>query len=429
EKSPKDILKTLVQNKKASTPQEKKNIQKDLDKHLPFLKEKDAYFSFFKPKYAKTIENMAKEGLSVENMEGKVREDRHLVDSRLIMIKIIGSAALIFLACWIHYTGWINASKQNKLKFAGLIAFAILTGMLTAVSIILLRSKLDNWAKNLQYNSSLILCFGVLSGVFYIIMELSGLNTYLRDIKSTKTTTTSTTTTTTTTPEPTVSTTTFGDAQCKEVQSKVMYRMVVIFGIMTCVVAVYALFALLSYSTGLSYVDGFFHRREKLGIFPNSSTTVMSTFTELFQNSHIKLGIEAFLFALFMNLVYFLVLLAYNPKSDWMSTEFKEKVMELGLVFVKFFLFYYVLVSLRTFHIKQQNPEVTSVPPPAVVPSTMQVVGPSAPPQPVVAKAPPQPPQQVVVAKALQVESIQNKSPESHVSSAQQSTVSSTMQV
>ena len=114
------------------------------------------------------------------------------------------------------------------------------------------------------------------------------------------------------------------------------------------------------------------------------------------------------MFALFMNLVYFLVLLAYNPKSDWMSTEFKEKVMELGLVFVKFFLFYYILVSLRTFRIKQKNPEVTSTPL-----------------------------QPVVVAKALQVRHIQNvKSPESQVSStvqglkkgSQQSPVSSAVQ-
>ena len=413
------IRTTIVRIKKEkneiSTQKDIQTINTAVADHFEILKKKDAYFSFLKPKYGKyetTIQNMAKEGQSVENMEGKIREDRHLVDSRLIMVKIIFTAAVIFLACWNHYTGWINASKYNKLKFVGLLAFAILTGMLTAVSIILLRSKLKNWAKNLQYNTFLILCFGVLSGVFYILMELSGFNTYLRDIKTTNTV--KTTTTTTTTPEPTASTATFGDAQCKAMQSKVMYRTVVIFGIMTCVVAVYALFALLSYSTGLSYVDGFFHRREKLGIFPSSTITNMSTFTELFQNSHIKLGIEAFMFALFMNLVYFLVLLAYNPKSDWMSTEFKEKVMELGLVFVKFFLFYYILVSLRTFHIKQQNPEAIHVQSPnaaqVLLAKAMQVKViqnvKSPLPQSANAAAP------AVVAKAMQVESKQNvKSP------------------
>jgi hypothetical protein len=315
--------------------------------------QKDSYFKFLNERQntsGNTMAFLAGQGASVESVEEKVDGDRHLIESRLVMVKIICGVALILMAVWNHYTGWLKASTKNKVYFGGLIAFALLSGMLTAVFIVMLRSERAKISGNLRQNGGLIFMFGLLSGVFYVAMELSGMNTYMRDT-ATETAGTAITTTTTTTPEPTSSTDTFGDAQCKAMQSKAMYRMMIIVGVLTGFIAVFALFSLMSYSTGLSYVDMFFEQRDKvLGVHQVRKNTGE---TVLYQENRVYLFFEAVLFAVLMNLVYFLVLLAYNQKSDWFSAEFKEKMMELGLIFVKFFLFYYILVSLRAFKITE----------------------------------------------------------------------------
>lgn len=314
--------------------------------------QKDSYFKFLNERQKSSGETMtflAGQGKSVESVENKVDEDRHLIESRLVMVKIICGVALILMAVWNHYTGWLKASTMNKVYFGGLIAFALLSGMLTAVFIVMLRSERAKISRNLGQNLGLILMFGLLSGVFYVAMELSGMNTYMRD--TAETTGTTITTTTTTTPEPTSSADTFGDAQCKAMQSKAMYRMMIIVGVLTGFIAVFALFSLMSYSTGLSYVDMFFEQRDKVfGVHRDRKNTGN---TVLYQENRVYLFFEAVLFAVLMNLVYFLVLLAYNQKSDWFSAQFKEKMMELGLIFLKFFLFYYIIVSLRGFKITE----------------------------------------------------------------------------
>ena len=285
-----------------------------------------------------------------------LEKEKHSVHSNLMAVKILFVVALVILTVSNWYTAWITEKKMNTVFFYLLMGVAFIAGLAAILFLMYTRG-----APVTAQNVSFAIGSGIVSLLFYLFSELSGANSFFRitsESKSASSTTPSTSSsisapgTTPITME--TETETINSMMMKEksiFEKKMVYVLAGMFGIFS----IYALYLLMMYSTGFSKLDGVIHNNPILnsishGLFKKQNPKLKSReYMPSYQDKNTKLFQEALVFSFCMVIPYVLVYLFYN--FDQIEEAFKDTEMwsEFGLLFFKFFVFFYILNSLDLF--------------------------------------------------------------------------------
>jgi hypothetical protein len=285
-----------------------------------------------------------------------IEKEKHSVHSNLTAVKLLFVITLVILTVSNWYTAWITEKKMNTVFFYLLMGVAFIAGLAAILFLMYTRG-----APFTAQNVSFAICSGIVSLLFYLFSELSGANSFFRITsvsKSTSPTSPSSSPSTSpasgTTPTTVTETETVNSMMMKEksiFEKKTVYVLAGMFGIFS----IYALYMLMMYSTGFSKLDGVIHNNPILnsishGLFMKENPKLKGRqYMPSYQDKNTKLFQEALVFSFCMVIPYVLVYLFYN--FDQIEEAFKDTAMwyEFGLLFFKFFVFFYILNSLDLF--------------------------------------------------------------------------------
>jgi hypothetical protein len=285
-----------------------------------------------------------------------LEKEKHSVHSNLMAVKILFVVALVILTVSNWYTAWITEKKMNTVFFYLLMGVAFIAGLAAILFLMYTRG-----APVTAQNVSFAIGSGIVSLLFYLFSELSGANSFFRitsESKSASSTTPSTSSSISapgTTPITMETETGTIDSMMMKEKSIFEKKMVYVLAGMFGIFSIYALYLLMMYSTGFSKLDGVIHNNPILnsishGLFKKQNPKLKSReYMPSYQDKNTKLFQEALVFSFCMVIPYVLVYLFYN--FDQIEEAFKDTEMwsEFGLLFFKFFVFFYILNSLDLF--------------------------------------------------------------------------------
>jgi len=309
------------------------------------------------------LESSPKEAVctTLETLE----KEKHSVHSNLMAVKILFVITLVILTVSNWYTAWITEKKMNTVFFYLLMGVAFIAG-LAAILFLMYTRRAPLTAQNISF----AIGSGIVSLLFYLFSELSGANSFFRitsvsksasstSSSSSPSTSPSTSLSTSSAPGTTTTTTETGTETINAMmmkeksifEKKTVYVLAGMFGIFS----IYALYMLMMYSTGFSKLDGVIHNNPILnsishGLFMKENPKLKGReYMPSYQDKNTKLFQEALVFSFCMVIPYVLVYLFYN--FDQIEEAFKDTEMwsEFGLLFFKFFVFFYILNSLDLF--------------------------------------------------------------------------------